>query len=189
MVFSGFLFSQFLIMLQTLKKQFFAHRNGMLAQQLKAAGDPHTIIMGCQLVDIVAITSLYGKDSQLAQALWNEKQHRECRMAATMLYPVEEFTVNNALEWCNDLESTEIADVLCHRLLRHLNYAPQLWEKMLKSEQPLSHYASWRLLLNLLLMNKIENPTNLVSAIDKELQSAPQSLRPILESIREECLL
>lgn len=176
-------------MLQTLKKQFFAYRNGMLAQQLRDAGDPHTIIMGCQLVDIVAITSSYRKDSQLAQALWKESQHRECRMAAPMLYPVEEFTMNNALDWCSGLECTEIADVLCHRLLRHVPFATQLWQTLSKSDQFLPRYAAWRLLLNLLLMNKIANPANLVSSIDKELLDAPKPLRSLLENIREECLL
>ena len=182
-------FFSYLYMLQKLKKDFFAHRNGVLAQQLKRAGDPHSIIMGCQLVDIVDITRSYSKDSRLAQALWDERQHRECRMAAPMLFPVEEFTINHALDWCNSLENTEIADVLCHRLLRHLDYAPQLWEQLRESEKPLSRYAAWRLLLNLLLVNKIENPARLVPVIEQELQSAPAHLQPLLQSIMEECLL
>ncbi|MBP5689185.1 MAG: DNA alkylation repair protein [Muribaculaceae bacterium] len=176
-------------MLQSLKKEFFAHRNGMLAQQLKNAGDQHAIIMGCQLVDIIAITSRYCKDSQLAQALWSEIQLRECRMAAPMLFPVDEFTMGNALDWCNSVESTEIADVLCHRLLRHLPFANQLWETLSYSDHPLPRYTAWRLLLNLLLMNKIENPANLLPRVEQELQSAPPHLKPLLQSIKEECLM
>ena len=172
-------------MLRTLKKQFFAYRNGVLSQQLKAAGDPHAIVMGCQLVDVAAITSCYGKDSQLAQALWAERQHRECRMAAPMLYPVEEFTPDDALDWCNSLECIEIADVLCHRLLRHVPFAPQLCERLLESEQPLQRYAAWRLLLNLLLLKKIENPSRYISRVEQELQSAPTYLHSLLQSIRE----
>ncbi len=176
-------------MLQKLKKDFFAHRNGMLAQQLKNDGDPHTIVMGCQLVDIVAITSQYDKDSFTAQALWDERQHRECRMAAPMLVRIEEFTMSQALAWCESIESIEIADVLCHRLLRHLDYAQQLWEQLRVSSNLLPRYAAWRLLLNLLLMNKIENRENLVPIVEQELQIAPTHLHPLLHSIKDECLI
>ena len=67
-------------MTQDLKKEFFAYRNGIIAEQLRAAGDPHTMIMGCQLADIIAIASHYNKDAQLAQSLWDDEQHRECRL-------------------------------------------------------------------------------------------------------------
>lgn len=175
-------------MLPKLKKDFFAHRNGVLAQQLRSAGDPHSIIMGCQLVDIVHITSCYSKDALLAQALWDERQHRECRMAAPMLFPAKEFTLSHALDWCNSLESIEIADVLCHRLLRHLDFATQLWQQLREKNQPLPRYAAWRLLLNLLLLNKIENRPALVPVIELELQSAPPHLHQLLYSIKEECM-
>ena len=174
-------------MIKTLKKQFFAHRNGVLSQQLKAAGDPHAIVMGGQLVDVVAIAGHYSKDSRLAQALWDESHYRECRMAAPMLYPVEEFTMDDALNWCNSLEGIEIADVLCHRLLRHLPFAPQLCDRLLESEKPLLRYAAWRLLLNLLLLKKIENPSRFIAKVEQELQSAPAYLHSLLLSIREEC--
>ncbi len=143
-------------MIQKIRKEFFAYRNGVVAEQLRAAGDPHTIIMGCQLADVFTITNRYEKDARLAQALWDDSQHRECRMAATMLYPIEQFDIATALAWCNSVENVEIADVLCHRLLRHLDYAPQLWQQLNDSTLPLVRYTAFRLLLNLLNMNRIE---------------------------------
>ena len=172
-------------MIQSLKKEFFAYRNGIVAEQLRAAGDPHTVIMGCQLADVIAIASRYEKDARLAQALWDDTQHRECRMAATMLYPIEDFDMATALAWCHSVESTEIADILCHRLLRHLDYAPQLWQQLHNSNEPLAKYTAYRLLLNLLL-NRIEKNTELRSTVKKDLQTASPPLRQVLESIIEE---
>ncbi len=149
-------------MTQDLKKEFFAYRNGIIAEQLRAAGDPHTMIMGCQLADIITIASHYNKDAQLAQSLWDDEQHRECRLAATMLYPIEEFKMETALAWCNSVESVEVADVLCHRLLRQ------------------------RLALNLLIMNKIAKTNELRAMVEKELETAQPPLRQVLESIAEE---
>ncbi|MBR5638498.1 MAG: DNA alkylation repair protein [Muribaculaceae bacterium] len=173
-------------MTQEFRKEFFAYRNGIVAELLRSAGDPHTMIMGCQLADVIAITSRYEKDARLAQALWDDAHHRECRMAATMLYPIENFDMAIALAWCQSVESTEIADILCHRLLRHLDYATQLWQQLHDSDQPLAQYTAYRLLLNLMLMNRIEKTAEIRSMIKKDLTTAPPSLRQLLESIAEE---
>ena len=173
-------------MIQDIKKEFFAYRNGIIAEQLRAAGDPHTMIMGCQLADVIAITSRYEKNAALAQELWNDEKHRECRMAATMLYPAEEFKMETALSWCQSVESVEIADVMCHRLLRHLPYAVELWEQLLACDKKLVRYTAWRLLLNFLIMNRIERTDELRSMVEKELKSAQPPLRQVLESIVEE---
>ena len=173
-------------MIREVKKEFFAYRNGIIAEQLRAAGDPHTMIMGCQLTDVIAIAEHYEKSAELAQALWNDVNHRECRMAATMLYPTENFDIETAVAWCQNVESVEIADVLCHRLLRHLPYAVELWKQLLTCDKKLVRYTAWRLLLNLLIMNRIEKSDELCSMVEKELQSAQPPLRQVLESITEE---
>ena len=161
-------------MTQDIRKEFFAYRNGIIAEQLRAAGDPHTMIMGCQLTDVIAIAEHYEKSAELAQALWNDVNHRECRMAATMLYPAEEFKMETAIAWCLSVESVEIADVLCHRLLRHLPYAVELWKQLLTCDKKLVRYTAWRLLLNLLIMNRIEKSDELCSMVEKELKSAEE---------------
>ena len=163
-------------MTQDLKKEFFAYRNGIIAEQLRAAGDPHTMIMGCQLADIIAIAS----------HLWDDEQHRECRLAATMLYPIEDFSCETAMSWCNSVESVEVADVLCHRLLRHLDYAPALFDQLRQSDTILVRYTAWRLALNLLIINKIAKTNELRAMVEKELETAQPPLRQVLESIAEE---
>ena len=173
-------------MTQDIRKEFFAYRNGIVAEQLRAAGDPHTMIMGCQLVDVIAIAKRYEKNAELAQELWNNMNHRECRMAATMLYPTEDFKMETALAWCQNVESVEIADVLCHRLLRHLPYANELWEQLIACDKKLVRYTAWRLLLNLMMMSRVEKTNELRAMVENELKSVQPPIQSLLQRIVEE---
>ena len=173
-------------MTQDIRKEFFAYRNGIVAEQLRAAGDPHTMIMGCQLVDVIAIAKRYEKNAELAQELWDDVNHRECRMAATMLYPIEDFKMETALAWCENVESVEIADVLCHRLLRHLPYANELWEQLLACDKKLVRYIAWRLLLNLMMMSRVEKTNELRAMVENELKSVQPPIQSLLQRILEE---
>lgn len=169
-----------------IRKEFFAYRNGIVAEQLRAAGDPHTMIMGCQLVDVIAIAKRYEKNAELAQELWDDVNHRECRMAATMLYPIEDFKMETALAWCENVESVEIADVLCHRLLRYLPYAKELWAQLLACDKKLVRYIAWRLLLNLMMMSRIEKTNELRAMVENELKSVQPPIQSLLQRILEE---
>lgn len=201
---------------RAMKQAFFACRNGVVADALRAAGDPHRYIMGCQLTDVASIVSQFShfsqhsqdsrnsqhsqlsRDSQqsqpsqdsffahLSRALWTDRDHRECRMAATMLYPPNEFSQETALEWARGVETSEIADVLCHRLLRKLPFALELADQLLADETPLVRYTAFRLLLNLLLMGKATPTVALRQRVEKELARGEALLRPLLASLQEE---
>ncbi len=143
---------------QEIKKAFFARRNGVVADRLRSAGDPHHFIMGCNLVEIMQVAQMVGKDTATAQALWNDVDHRECRLAAPMIYPPGEFTPEKALEWTESLESYEVADNLCHKLLRHCTFAPELVERLLDNPSPMTEYTAYRLRLNLIVSGILSEP-------------------------------
>lgn len=145
--------------LQALRQAFFAYRNGVVADMLRNSGDPHKFIMGCQLTDLLQITSSIPPNAALAQALWDDRSHRECRLAATMLYPANEMAASVARLWAKDVQCIEEADVLCHRLLRKIPNAEALWQELIASDQTLQQYTGLRLLLNLLLHGR-ENDHN-----------------------------
>ncbi len=171
---------------KTIKKEFYAYRNGIVADALRASGDPHQYIMGCQLVDVMEIARHSAPAPDLAVAMWSDKKHRECRMIAPMLYPAGQFSQETALQWCLDIESTEIADVLCHSLLRKLDFAQNLFKQLLSHEAQLVRYTAFRLLLNLLMTGNVEPNDNLKVIVENELTVAPAKLQPVLGSILEE---
>ena len=173
-----------------IRKEFFAFRNGIVADKLRKAGDPHTMIMGCLLVDVQAIVQRQREaidDAQtlkaLALELWNDTNSRECRLAAPMLYPAELMTLEQALQWCLSVETVEVADNLCHKLLRHIAEADALFRQLIADERPLVKYTGYRLLLNLLLLGKVQPNASLRTIIENENEP---SLSHLLKDILEE---
>jgi len=172
--------------LKSIRKEFYAYRNGIVADALRKGGDPHQLIMGCQLTDIVSIASAYGKDRALANALWADTKHRECRLAAAMICPADGFTMADAEQWSRSVMSIEEADVLCHRLLRHLPYALQLFHALVASSEPMVRYAAFRLLLNLVVAGKVPADAQLRSLVEAEQPTASAQLRPVIDSLLED---
>lgn len=173
-----------------IRKEFFAFRNGIVADKLRKAGDPHTMIMGCLLVDVQAIVQRQREaidDAQtlkaLALELWNDTNSRECRLAAPMLYPAELMTLEQALQWCLSVETIEVADNLCHKLLRHIAEADALFRQLIADERTLVKYTGYRLLLNLLLMGKVQPNASLRTIVENENEP---SLSHLLKDILEE---
>ena len=141
--------------LKEIRLALFARRNGVVADALRASGDPHELIMGCPLSDIIAVAQCYEPSVEVAEALWADRKHRECRLIATMLYPIAQCDLPTALRWCSDLQTEEEADVLCHRLLRHLACAPSVMSALLNQSSPLMRYTGYRLMLNLVLLGRM----------------------------------
>ena len=176
--------------LRGIRKEFFAFRNGIIADKLRKAGDPHHMIMGCLLVDIIGIVSrvreTIGDKTQMAaiaSELWSDTNSRECRLAAPMLYPAESMTPDLALQWCESVETTEVADNLCHKLLRHLDFADALFRQLITQDQPLIKYTGYRLLLNLIVMGKVQLNDSLRAIVEHEANQTAQG--PIASLLKD----
>lgn len=142
--------------IKKLKVEFFSYRNGVIASSLRSSGDTHKYIMGCMLPDIVKITSDICPDIDLACSLWAEEDHRECRIAAILLFPVDAINYEIALEWCYGIENREIADIICLKLLRNTSFANELWHKLLQDDRTLMQYTGLRLLVNLIDIGQVQ---------------------------------
>jgi len=179
--------------LRNIRKEFFAFRNGIIADKLRNAGDPHPIIMGCLLVDIMSISRSIAENvaddrrlATVAQELWDDTNSRECRLAAPMLYPAEMMTLEMAMQWCQSVETTEIADNLCHKLLRDITDADALWRALIADERLLVKYTGYRLLLNLLLLDRLQPNEQLRIIINNDAKQAHGPLVALLKDILEE---
>ena len=137
-----------------IRKQFFAYRNGMLADALRGAGNCHTVIFGLTLQQVIEIAKSFEKDAELANDLWQDSRCREARMIAPLLMPFDSMLKDVAVAWCDGVEDCEICDVLCHRLLRYLPFADYLVENYIESHAPLYRYLAFRLLMNLIAIGR-----------------------------------
>ncbi|MBQ0031009.1 MAG: hypothetical protein KBT32_11350 [Bacteroidales bacterium] len=172
--------------LRETRKQFFAYRNGIVADSLRKNGDPHSMIMGCQITDIAQIASTIPASKEIADAFWADTKHRECRMIAPMLYPESEMTEATALDWAASVECEEIADVLCLKLLRKSPFAQNVYLHLISLPSALAHYTAMRLLLNLVLTGKIEKSEALKDELEKMMAKESNKTRAIISSILEE---
>ncbi|MDE5901533.1 MAG: DNA alkylation repair protein [Muribaculaceae bacterium] len=133
--------------LREAKQQFFALRNGLLADTIRQqTADPHRLIFGLNLPQLTEIAAQTDKDETLADTLWADADCRESRLLAPMVCPHEA----PRTQWLEQVKSVEEADILCHRLLRHQPEAETTALRLTASSDPLMRYAALRLLLNLM---------------------------------------
>lgn len=136
--------------LQQIKREFFSFRNGIVADALRKGGSKFRIIFGLTLPQLVEIASRFGTDDDLATQLWNNTTTRESMLVAPMLASRDNFSIDKARVWAGDIPEYEVADILCHRLLRHMDYAPELALELASSDSELAAYTGVRLAFNIL---------------------------------------
>lgn len=135
--------------MQQLKRRFFAMRNGALAEQMRRQGAPYSIIFGLNLSQLAEISREIEPSADFAERLWANDSTRESLLLAPMIYPKGEMTLPVALRWTTSCPTAEVADILCHRLLRHLSFANEIVDALADAERNLDRYLSLRLRLNL----------------------------------------
>lgn len=135
--------------LRLIKQQFFALRNGVIADILRRSGSPFKVVFGLNLPQLTDIAAQFGPDPDLGRLLWRNTTTRESMLLAPMLMDVSSFSIDEAREWLSAAPATEVIDILCHRLLRHVAYAADLAESLSDASDTMSRYSSVRLMFNL----------------------------------------
>ncbi len=120
-------------MLREIKQEFYAYRNGIVADALRKAGMPYKVIFGLQVPQLAEISRQIiariesqnnGNDTiaerrRLAQALWDDRGVRESRLLACYLFDHTQMDRAEAESLLNDIQTPEERDMLNFRLLRH----------------------------------------------------------------------
>jgi hypothetical protein len=137
--------------LQRIRKLFYAYRNGMLADTLRNAGNPCKIIFGLNIPQLTEISHSCTPSLSIADALWSDKCCREARILATYLFPKELIDEDKAKTLMSDVQTTEEADMLTFKLLKHLPFATSL----ISNESETTDSGSLAKYLNKSLMNHL----------------------------------
>ena len=117
-------------MLQQIKREFFAYRNGIVADALRKAGMPYKMIFGLQIPQIATIARQQEPSMALADSLWNDSDVRESRLLATYLFPPDEITEEKAMTLISEVRTPEESDMLSFRLLKRLPFAANLLSRI-----------------------------------------------------------
>lgn len=168
--------------IQQIKRRFFAMRNGVVADVLRRAGSPYRIIFGLNLPQITDIAYETEKSREIAEQLWANSTTRESMLIAPMLMPFENFTIEDARAWSASVTDIECADVLCLRLLRHLEFAPELAVELAPKDN-VERYVGARLARNIVYHEP--ETANVVARKIIEIDSSDAAAR-VAQSILEE---
>ncbi len=95
--------------LREIRTQLRLAMNGVTSTSMREMGIVYKLNFGVALPEIKQIAAKHTPNAELAAALWKE-DIREFKILATMLQPVEEFTLNQAKEWIADIPYLEIAE-------------------------------------------------------------------------------
>ena len=136
--------------IQQVKRRFFALRNGALGELMRRQGATYRIIFGLNLPQLTEIAASTPASAHLAQKLWDNTTTRESMLLAPMIYPVDQFGLDTALAWTASTPTAEVADILCHKLLRRCPFALSLAQELSMSDNDMQRYIAIRLHFNLL---------------------------------------
>ncbi|MCM1021482.1 MAG: DNA alkylation repair protein [Muribaculum sp.] len=134
-----------------IKKQFYAFRNGIIAETLRKQGSPYKYIFGLNLPQINEIAQNTEHTVELALQLLDNESTRESQLLSAMLIPANRLTVNLAQEWIEKAKSREAIDVFCMKQLsQNREIAVELIASNIGATNPLTRYAVLRMFFRLL---------------------------------------
>ncbi|MDE6823941.1 MAG: hypothetical protein K2J27_04335 [Duncaniella sp.] len=168
--------------IQEIKRRFFAMRNGIVADTIRKGGLHYKMVFGLNLPQIVEIAGGLTPSRELAEQLWSDTRTRESLLLAPMVYPRDEMTRTRASEMLRESPATEVTDILCHRLLRHLPCAMDVAVDAATSPDEMERYGAFRLMFNLLY----SRPAEIRPFAEAELATASPLTAPLCRSMLDE---
>lgn len=99
--------------------------NGVTAQSLRDKGVDYHLNWGANLLHLREMASQYEPSLELASLLWADNI-RECKILATILMPLGEFSEDLAIKWISETPTQEIAELASKQLFSKLPYAKSL---------------------------------------------------------------
>ncbi len=165
--------------LMEIKRSFRLLMNGPVSQSMREKGMDYKLNWGVSLPHLQEMAREYGKDRDLAIALWKE-DIRECKILATLIMPANEMPRELVDVWMEQLHSQEMAEMLSFHLLQHLDFAPALAYEWMASDKDLYQLTAYHLLSRLFLRGQEPNERGINEFLDQAavaLQSDNMGLR------------
>lgn len=154
--------------LKEIKRAFRLKMDGAASRSMREKGLDYKLNWGVGLPELKAMAKEYGKDYDLAIALWKE-DIRECKILATLMMPPERMLPEVVDIWMEQTPSQEIAEWAAANLYQHLDYAPMLAFKWISSDKELPQICGYQLLARLFMKGQEPNERGIHEFIDQAL--------------------
>lgn len=137
-------------LLKEIKRSFRLYMNGEASRSMREKGLDYKINWGVSQVELRRMAGKYGKNRELAEALWAERNIRECRLLATLVMPAGAMTATEAIEWAMSAASVEHVEALMFNLLQYVVHADSIVEEMLRASTSITRIGAYNLVPRLL---------------------------------------
>ena len=134
--------------LKKIKRSFRLYMNGPASQSMREKGLDYNVNWGVPLINLHEMAKEYGKDYELAVALFKENV-RECKILATLIMPADSMEAELAEVWLEQTRTQEIAEMLAMNLFQYVDYASVLAFESIASEKILYQICGFNLLSRL----------------------------------------
>ena len=152
--------------LKAIKRSFRTVMNGVASHSMREKGVGYKLNWGVSLVHLREMAATYGKDYDLAIALWKE-DIRECKILATLIMPAERLLPEVADIWLEQTTSQELAEMLAANLLKDVSYAPEIAYRWMASDSDIRQICGFSILSRLFMRGQEPNERGINEFIDQ----------------------
>ena len=107
--------------------------NGIASASMRGYGLNYKLNFGVSIQKIKEIAARYESDRDLAEVLWLDGT-RELKILATLLYPIDLFTIETANRWVAQIPNQEIREQICVNLFQTTDFADNIGIEWINSE-------------------------------------------------------
>ena len=158
--------------IKNIKQSFRLVMNGPASQSMREKGLNYKINWGVPFTTLRDMAAEYGKDYDLAIALFKENI-RECKILATMIMPVDKFEADLADLWMEQTDNQELAEMLAFNLLQYTSYAPAIAYNWIATDNNIYQICGYSILSRLFMNGQELNDRGM----DEYLDQAAAALR------------
>ena len=161
-----------------IKQSFRQMMDGAVAKSMRDKGVDYKLNWGATLPRLKAMADEFGKNYDLAIALWKENV-RECKILATMIMPAEQMLPEVTDIWMEQITTQELAEQAAFNLFQYLPFAPEKAYTWMASEKELYQLCGFHI-LSRLFMDKCEpNERGINEFIDQALAALQGPSLPV----------
>ena len=135
-----------------IKGRFRLMMNGVVSQSMREKGVGYKINWGVSLPLLKNMADEYGKDYDLAIALWKE-DIRECKILATLIMPAQKMSADLVDLWAGQINTQEIAEMLAYNLFQFVDGAKGFAFKWISSGDAVIQICGYNVLSRLFMRN------------------------------------
>lgn len=154
--------------MKSIKQAFRLMMDGAVAQSMRQKGLDYHLNWGATLPRLREMADEYGKNYELAIALWKENV-RECKILATMIMPAEKVLPEVIDIWMEQTPTTEIAEQAAFNLYQYLPYAPEKAYTWIASDRELCQLCGFHILSRLFMNGQEPNERGINEFVDQAL--------------------